>query len=486
MNMICTEKLRLLEAVYRTDFPSFAQKVFHTLSPSAPLLMNFHIHAIAYHLELVRTGKIKRLIINLPPRSLKSIVTSIAFPAFCLGREPGKRLIVISYGADLAIKLSNDFRTVMNTLWYKALFPLVDTAGAKNTESELGTSRGGFRLATSIDGAVTGRGGDILIIDDPLKPADAFTDRRTWVNEWYKNTLVSRLDDLRTGAIIVVMQRLHDDDLPGALMRSGENWVHLKLPAIAEVEERIAIGPDRYHVRQVGDLLHGERLPRQVLEEINSLDPTTFAAHYQQAPILPGGVIIKRAWIKYYDELPIRNASSVILQSWDTASGSGGSGDWSVCTTWLIQDERFYLLDVLRHRFDYPTLRARAIAHAGAYRANKILIEDADVGRGLIQELKRLGLPVIAVRPERDKKTRIKVQSAKFEAGLVWFPKQAPWLSDYEAEIFAFPNVRFDDQVDSTSQAIASDPFEHDWDAVARGWERFAFGLALERLTMGW
>jgi predicted phage terminase large subunit-like protein len=211
----------------------------------------------------------------------------------------------------------------------------------------------------------------------------------------------------------------------------------------------------------------------------------TFAAHYQQTPIPPGGIIIKRKWVRYYDELPIRTSSSLVVQSWDTASQDRDSSDWSVCTTWLSQDNKYYLMDVLRERFEFPTLRKRAIAHARAYNPNKILVEGDLLGRALVGELKGAGLLAIAVKPEANKKTRMKIQSAKFESGLVFFPRQAPWLPDYEAELFAFPNVRFDDQVDSTSQALASKHSAFDVNAFADGMSRLSSGLAFAQLFRG-
>jgi predicted phage terminase large subunit-like protein len=477
------ENLRLVDAVVRTDFVSFIQKAFRTLSPNAVLLMNFHVWAIAHYLELVRRGKIKRLIINLPPRTLKSLTTSVAFPAFVLGHDPSKRFIVASYGSDLAVKLNNDFRTIISSPGYQWLFPLMRTDGAKNTEYEVGTTQGGYRLAVSIDGSLTGRGGDILIVDDPLKPSEALNDgRREWVNSWFYNTLLSRLDDMANGAVIVVMQRLHDDDLTGALLRSPEHWVHLKLPAITETEEIIQTGAVEPYVRRVGDILHPERMPRPELEARRSVDAETFAAHYQQAPIRPGGIIVKRAWVRYYDALPLRNPSSILLQSWDCASKRGDSNDWSACTTWLIQDGRYYLIDVVHERLDYPPLKARALELARTFGPNKMVVEDAVLGSGLIRDLTDAGLPVVAVKPEGSKKTRMQIQSAKFEAGLVYFPKQAPWLADYEAELFGFPNVRFDDQVDSTSQALTVDPLFYDMGILARGMGNLAEGLMFQRM----
>jgi hypothetical protein len=167
---------RIRDAIIRRDFPSFIRKTFRILSPSATYYDNWHIHAIAYHLELVRLGKIKRLIINVPPRSLKSLICSVAFPAYVLGHDPTKRIIGLSYSQDLAIKLSNDCREVMNSSEYRQLFPQTKISRQKNTESEFATTKMGYRIATSIEGTLTGRGGDIVILDDPLKPIDALSD----------------------------------------------------------------------------------------------------------------------------------------------------------------------------------------------------------------------------------------------------------------------------------------------------------------------
>jgi hypothetical protein len=178
------QKARLVDALCRLDFASFIAKVFHTLMPNSPLQMNFHIYALAFYLEPVRLGVIRRLIINISPRSLKSIVTSLAFPAFVFGHEPSKRVIVASYNLDLATKLHNDFRAILKSSWYQRIFPHARIV--KDTESEVVTTKNGFRLATSIDGPLTGRGGDIVIIDDPLSAIDALSDsKRQHVNDWY-------------------------------------------------------------------------------------------------------------------------------------------------------------------------------------------------------------------------------------------------------------------------------------------------------------
>ena len=235
-----------------------------------------------------------------------------------------------------------------------------------------------------------------------------------------------------------------------------------------------------YHVRRAGDLLHPEREPMAVLDSIRSqLGSDTFAAQYQQRPVPPGGVMIRRAWVRRYDQLPIRTGSSYIVQSWDTASKAGGKNDFSVCTTWLIREHDYYLLEVLRGRLDYPLLRARAISHAHKHKPNRILIEDAGVGTALVAELKSAGLPAVAIKPEGDKLTRMSIQSIKFESGHVFFPHEAPWLAELEAELFAFPNAPHDDQVDSISQALAhTGGRSYKWDDKAlEGLARFVDAL---------
>jgi predicted phage terminase large subunit-like protein len=480
MTMLATpENVRFVDALVRRDFVSFITKTFHTLMPNASLLMNWHVYALAYHLELVRAGVIRRLIINLLPRSLKSITASVAFPAYVLGRDPTKRLLAISYNLDLARTHATPFRTIVNSPWYQRAFPL--TRAERDTELEFVTAQNGFRRATSVDATLTGLGCDIALLDDPQSAIDAASPsgrQRTF--DWYGANFPMLLDDKKTGAIVIVMQRLHIDDLVGRVLGSGEPWTVLRLPAIAERDERIPIGPNRYHERRAGDVLHAEREPLSELEPIRNLNPEQFAAQYQQAPFLPGGMIIKREWVHYYDALPVRDPSSLIVQSWDCASKGGDSNDWCACTTWLLQDRRYYLLDVLRERLDYPTLRARAIAHARTYRPDKIVIEDADIGRGLVQDLKTAGLPVVAVRPEGSKKTRMQIQSAKFQAGLVLLPRQAPWLADYQAELFAFPHAPFDDQVDSTSQLLAVEHSTYDPQVLAEGMARFCSGVTVE------
>lgn len=226
------EDQALLDAVLRNDFPSFLRRCMLTLNPGAPFLPNWHIEAVAYQLQRVIDGKVTRLIINLPPRYLKSIIISVAFPAFLLGHDPHRRIFGISYGGDLSTKHASDFRSIIDSSWYRRIFPNVQIT--RSTDTEVHTKQRGYRKATSVYAAITGLGGDTFIIDDPQKPVDAQSDsQRNHLNEWFSNTLRSRLDNKATGIIIVVMQRVHLNDLTGYLTENSDDWTVLSSAQLA-------------------------------------------------------------------------------------------------------------------------------------------------------------------------------------------------------------------------------------------------------------
>ena len=448
--------LTLLYALLRSDLSAFTKKVFHTVAPGDQYLHNWHIETVAYHLMLIEQGKIKRLIITLPPRSLKSICTSVAFTAWTLGHDPTRKILCTSYAQDLATKHSLDTRAVMESDWYRACFPGTRTHPDKNSQTEFMTTTRGQRLATSVGGSLTGRGGNLIIIDDPHKAEEALSDsKREATKEWYRTTLLSRLDSKQNDAIILIQQRLHEDDLAGYLLETGE-WYHLNLPAIAEEEEHIPLGRGRVHIRQPGEVLHSEREPRATLDAIQSdFGSYAFAAQYQQRPTPMGGGIIKWAWFKTYDTIPEKGDFHLVVQSWDTACKAESIHDWSVCTTWLIYKKNWYLLHVLRARLEFPDLKKRIVSQAKEWQTDMVLIEDKGAGTQLIQDLRRdTSLNIVDYMPKDDKETRMMMVTPSIEAGKVWIPTDAPWLADFQYEILHFPKGKYDDQVDSLSQFL--------------------------------
>lgn len=447
----------LLDAILRADFLSFTSKVFATLNPGQTLLANWHHEVMAYYLEKVMRGEITRLIICLPPRSLKSQMASVAFPTFYQGHHPGRSVIGASYSAELASQFQNDQRRIMQSDWYRRAFPGA-AIGSKNTQSQLHLKGGGRRFATSVGGTLTGRGADVIIIDDPVKASDAFslTARQT-VYDWFRTTVLSRLNDKRNGAIVIVAQCVHADDLVGRLLAEGGEWTVLELPAVIPEDRNYALGPGRIHKARAGDVLHPARESAQTLDRLRAeLGSAAFSAQYLQRPEAPESALFKREWIQRYSASKHINPSeSYRIQSWDTASKTAAENDYSVCTTWVEHRGLLYLVDVFRDRLAYPDLRRMVLELAERYNPRMLLIEDASVGLALIPELRTMKINALAVRPIDSKLARASQQSAVFEARRIVLPTSAPWLSAYEEELFAFPNVRHDDQVDSTVQALA-------------------------------
>ena len=445
-------------AALRLDFYSFVHRCFLQLNPHAEFFGNWHIEVMAAKLEACRQGKIRRLIITVPPRHLKSLCASIALPAWFLGHDPASQILCVSYAQDLADKLARDCRSVMSSAWYRKTFA-TRLSAHKQSVQEFVTLKQGYRMATSVGGVLTGRGADLIIIDDPLKPDEALSQtQRRGVNDWYSNTLYSRLNDKQRGCIILIMQRLHEDDLVGHVL-GQEPWEVVSFPAIAEQDEEHLIetpyGTSRF-TRRAGDVLHPERESRATLGQIRlTLGEYNFAGQYQQAPAPAGGGMIKAEWFKTYAPNELPAAFDQIVQSWDTANKVTELSDFSVCTTWGVRERRFYLLHVFRKRLNYPDLKRAVVEQAQAHRATVVLIEDRASGTQLIQELGAQGLSVKGCAPEHDKVMRLHAQSAAIENGFVFIPKEASWLAEYVHELITFPNAKHDDLTDSTSQFLA-------------------------------
>ena len=447
------------QTLLRQDFPTFIHRSFAELHPTTPFDHNWHLDLLADRLEAVRQGKIRRLIVNIPPRSLKSICVSVAFVAWLLGKDASRQAICASYGQDLADKHARDTRQIMTSSWYRNVFQ-TRLAGDRVATSDFHTTMQGGRMATSVGGVLTGRGGDLIIVDDPTKPDEALSEsQREAANEWFTHTLYSRLNDKRTDAIVIVMQRLHQDDLVGHVL-AQEPWEVLSLPAIAAEEEvwsySTLTGPQR-RVRRAGEALIPQREPLDVLQKIRAtIGEYTFSAQYLQAPVPFGGALVKESWLHYVEPAAWPKQFSTRIQSWDTANKATELSDYSVSTTWGIQDKNIYLLDVYRRRLDYPDLKRAVQDLAQRFLPNAILIEDKASGTQLIQDLIREGChQVKGIKTEGDKVMRMNAQTAVIENGFVHLPSSAPWLQDYVKELTGFPQTKFDDQVDSTAQALA-------------------------------
>ena len=446
----------ILDEYARRDFIAFLIRAFAYLKGGAILDHNWHMDAIAHQLQRVADGDTQRLLVTIPPRSLKSIMISVAWVAWRLGHDPSHNFVCASYSNELSHKHGYDCRRIMQSDWYQRMFPGTIIARGRSSVHDFETTRGGGRLATSVTGSTTGRGGGTFIIDDSIKPEDTESDLiRNSVNDWYKSTVISRPDNKRTGAIINVMQRLHQYDLAGVQIETGD-WEHLCLPAIATEDAIIPIGNGKVIHRRQGDLLHPSREPYEVLMRIKRESGSRiWNAQYQQNPDPAEGNMVLAAWLQTYHTLP---EGGQIVQSYDTASKDRPQNDYSVSITALVLKQQVYILDVLRRRMGFPELRRTTTAHARQHNAKVLLVEDQASGQQLIQMLRDeqpAGVPQpIACKPEGDKKTRLSAVSSMIEARQLLLPADAPWLSDFRNELLSFPSSRFDDQVDALSQLL--------------------------------
>lgn len=449
----------LLRAIMRNNLAAFVERVFRTVEPTKDFQRADYIDLVADALEAVASGDGRRLIINVPPRHLKSILASVAFVAWTLGHDPGARFVLVSYGSDVVERHMRQIRLILKSDWYRKLFPRTIISPRKDTASEFETTAGGSVFATTIEGVLTGRGGDYFIIDDPIKAGDAtYASRLKAVNDWIRQSLLSRQDDKSTGRVVVVMQRLHLDDLSGELLRSG-GWDHLCLPAIAERDEVYRLRDGRSITRKEGEAL-SERENLQVLADIRrEIGSAAFSAQYQQRPRPMEGNQLRAEWLQYYEALPEQHPYDRVVQAWDLGVKDGNFNDYSACVTVKRshRDKKFYVLHIWRGRKLYPELKAKITQMAEAHKPRQILIEDAGLGPAMVVELKRAGLTgVREVKPKGSKTDRIAAQSTLLEAGEVFFPKHANWMADFEDEYRAFPAGSHDDMLDALAYALAA------------------------------
>lgn len=447
----------MFRALVRRELSFFLRLGFREIGGDGVFLHNWHIEAMIHVLERVRMREIRRLIITLPPRHLKSIVVSTCWPAWLLGLNPALRIITASYGQEVAEKFSRDSLRIIDSRFFRAAFPRFSLT--RRSSGDFETAEGGGRLSTSLNGPITGRGADLIIIDDPIKGADIRSDvARAAAIEWFTSVLMSRLNDQQTGAIVLVMQRLHQSDLAGELLERG-GWHELRLPAIAPEEMLVQLGRGRVHRRAEGAVLHPARQTRETLEDLRtSMGSTAFAAQFLQDPVPPEGNIVKAEWLLEHDPTLLDCADGRIVQSWDTATKTGEQHDWSVCITCLVRRRRVFVLDVWRRKVEFAELWKAVQRLARTWNAKALLIEDTGNGSALLQRLRYeppSGVPSpIARRPKLDKRSRLDAASSMIEAGDLSLPFDTSWLAQFKSELLGFPSARHDDQVDALSQLL--------------------------------
>lgn len=439
---------------------AFVTRAFALMHPDETgLAPAWYLQAMCRWLERAEAGELPRSMIWIQPRTLKSFTVAVCWPCWLLGRNPSTSIMVATYGDTLSAEHAEARRTIMTSDWYRELFPATRLADRGNRDGMLSTSAGGKIRSVSVGGAVTGRGADVIILDDCMK-ADALTSEaaREDVKSWYSRTLSQRLNDKRTGVILSIQQRICEDDLPAFLLE--KDFACLNLPAKAEQDLVVETGPGVYHQWKRGELLDPVRFPEFVLEQERlNLGPQDFSAQYLQNPVSPGGNLVRMDHLRRFEVEMKREDFDRVVQSWDPAATDLPTSDWSVCTTWGVLAGRFFLLGIVRERLAYPGLKRRVVAERTRWSADHVIIERSSNGLALVQQLNSEGpfrpvsWPPTGMR-QLDKAERLIAQTGQIEEGRVWLPAQLEGLSAFMSELRAFPAGRYDDQVDSLTQML--------------------------------
>jgi predicted phage terminase large subunit-like protein len=430
------------------DFMSFV----HEMWPG--FINGAHHKVMAKKFEDIANGKLKRLIINMPPRHTKSEFGSYMLPAWFLGRDPAKKIIQCSNTAELAVGFGRKVRNLVGSEQYARIFPNVNLRSDSKAAGRWSTNANGEYFAIGVGGTVTGKGADLLIIDDPhseQEAAIAATNPEVYdkVYEWYSSGPRQRLQP--GGAIIVIMTRWSKKDLTGRILKSaiekdGDEWETIDFPAILPSGK--ALWPQFWDIKEL-----------EVLKE--ELPVSKWNAQYQQQPTSEEGALVKREWWKVWDNDNPPQCQFVI-QSWDTAFTKNERSDYSACTTWgvfyLNEDEmqpNVILLDAYKARLEFPELKEKAFNMYKEWTPDAFIVEAKASGLPLIGELRRMGIPVSEFTPTRgnDKIARLNSITDLFASGKVWAPPRR-WADEVIEEMASFPNSDHDDLVDSSTQAL--------------------------------
>jgi predicted phage terminase large subunit-like protein len=419
---------------------------------------NWHHDLICAALERVFNGQCKRLIINIPPRYSKTELAVVNFIAWAIGKAPDAEFIHTSYSARLAANNSFRVREMLRQDWYRAIFPATHLQPGSEAKDDWRTTAGGVVYSTGSGGSITGYGagkkrpgfGGAIIIDDPHKADEATSDTmRENVVEWFNNTLESRRNSPET-PIILIMQRLHEGDLTGWLLGggNGEVWEHLCIPVMNDPPS--PLWPD-----DAPEELWPETHGIDDIRRMEQSKPYEFAGQYMQRPAPIGGGIFKIDWWRHYrpEALPpVRR----LIQSWDTAFKTKAENDYSCCSTWAECESGYYLIDLWKERVEFPDLKRMVVSLAAKHSPHAVLVEDKASGQSLIQELRRdTILSIVPIKVDTDKVARAFAVTPLVESGRVFLPEGAPWVADYVSSLGTFPNAAHDDDVDSTTQALA-------------------------------
>ena len=461
----------------------FVKQGWHVIEPGVPFTHGFHLEVICEHLEAVTHGDIRRLLINIPPRHAKSTIVAVMWPVWEWLSRPEEKYLCASYSGVLSTRDALKARRLLQSPWFQDRWgDRVVLTGDQNAKQRYENDKTGYRIASSVGGTATGEGGSRLILDDPHGAQDAQSDTmRASTLEWFDTVWSSRLNDPRSDAMVVIMQRLHEQDVSGHILTDLRGWEHLCLPAEFDGKRRkTSLGA--YDVREAkGDLLWPERFTTAVLTEMKqAMGEYGTAGQLQQDPVPSGGGIIKVEHFKMWMVSDYMPQFEYVLQSYDCAFTEKTSGDPTACTTWGIffhkGQRHAMLVDAWDEHLSYPDLRKRSIEdwhaqYGGDKRANpptkprkpdRVLVEAKASGQSLLQDLRLAKVPAVGYNPgNADKVSRAHQATPTLELGYLWIPESTKnpgqfvsWAKPFIKELSKFPVTEHDDYTDTFSQAV--------------------------------
>lgn len=439
---------------------AFIRQAWSVIEPGTIYIDNWHIELIAEHLQAVNSGEIRRLIINIPPRHMKSIEATVCYPVWTWIKHPEKRFIKVSYSDALSRKHNILSRDIINSPWYQENWS--DRFHLKydvNRQNEFENNHHGMLYSTSVGGAITGNGADVIIIDDPQNPimANSETERQNSI-DFFKNTLQTRLNNPKTGAFIIIMQRLHENDLTGYILSEDLGYTHLCLPA--EAPERTVITfpiSKKQIVREAGDILNPQRFDHEVIESLKkSMGSLQYAGQFQQVPAPAEGVIFKREWLhNFYSDGAAPSTQDI--QSWDMAfTKSEGSAKVAGFVMGRHHAD-IYIKDLVNDKMTFTESVAAVRTLSGKWpRARAKVVENKANGPAIVDLLKKEIPGMVEFNPKGSKDERAISVTPYFEAGNIHFPdpKTHPWVDDLIRDLLMFPKGTYKDTTDALVQGI--------------------------------
>lgn len=452
--------IELDQEIARRSLSEFCKMAWHVLEPATPIKWGWALDAMCEHLEAVHNGQIKRLLMNVPPGMMKSLLTGVFFPAWewGAGGNPSLRYLTTAHKEDLAIRDNLKCRRLISSDWYQERWS-VELCGDQNAKKKFENTATGFRESMAFR-SLTGSRGDRIIIDDPLSVDDAFSEAAlSAAEQTFLEAVPSRVNN-QDSAIIVIMQKLHERDTAGIILSRQLGYEHLMLPMRFEPERRCATCIGFTDPRtEDGELLFPERFSEaQVSEMERTMGSFATAGQLQQRPMPRGGGLFKSDWIQHWDKLPERFDAAVI--SWDMTFKESATSDFVVGQVWGRKDGAFYLVDQFRGRWDFVKSLEQFVAAARKYpRITRKLIEDKANGPAIISALKRKVTGIIPITPKESKEARANAVTTLWEARNVYLPPpdRYPWVAqDFIPELLAFPSGAHDDQCFAAGTLIAT------------------------------